>query len=94
MQIALETLAVANNQTLADPATIAIDYSVPLPASEPHATDWTPLLDRMQVGQSAKLPRLAWRAVASAIADRHEATHERFVIRRLVANQIRVWRTA
>jgi hypothetical protein len=80
---------------LPDPTDIKLDDDVPLPAGRGGPkVDWDPLLERMKVNQSCLLPLNARHTLSNAITARHKAQTGKYTLRKLDAEQLRVWRVA
>jgi len=75
-----------------DPATVQIDKGVAMPGRG-KSIDWTPLLDRLEVGDSFLLPQGAKSAIGTAMKAFKDASG-RSLASRKVEGGIRVWRVA
>lgn len=83
-----------NKAPLPDPAAIALDDDVPLATAKRVLVDWAVLFNRMQPGQSCKLPKHAKAALAKATQEQHKSSTKRFAIKKISDTEIRIWRTA
>lgn len=75
-----------------DIGTVQIDKNVPLPGRR-QPMDWTPLLGKLEVGDSFLLPNAAKSAIGTAMKAFKDATGKELCSRK-VEDGIRVWRTA
>ena len=75
-----------------DISTVQIDKGVPMPSSRA-SMDWTPLLARLEVGDSFLLPDAARSSIGTAMKAFKDATGKALASRK-VDGGIRVWRTA
>ncbi|CAM3350647.1 hypothetical protein [Paracidovorax anthurii] len=75
----------------AAPFLIKVDKDVPLPSRRP-AMDWTPLLDRLEVGDSFTVPYAARSSISSALKAYKDET-QKVLASRTLGSEIRVWRT-
>ena len=75
-----------------DVGTVQIDKNVPLPGRR-QPMDWTPLLGKLEVGDSFLLPAAAKSAIGSAVKVHKDATGMQLTTR-TVDGGIRVWRVA
>ena len=75
-----------------DVGTVQIDKGVPLPGRR-QPMDWTPLLGKLEVGDSFLLPAAAKSAIGSAVKVHKDATGMQLTTR-TVDGGIRVWRVA
>ncbi|MBC7599700.1 MAG: hypothetical protein H7238_11890, partial [Polaromonas sp.] len=83
-----------NKAPLPDPAAIALDDDVPMTSARAATPDWAALFDRMQPGQSCKLPKHAKATLAKATQEQHKSSTKRFAIKKISDTEIRIWRTA
>ncbi|MDO9235971.1 MAG: hypothetical protein Q7U28_08065 [Aquabacterium sp.] len=79
-----------------DPEAVPIDTDVPVPSSnKPAKHDWMPLLQRLQPGESCKLPIQARPTLAAKVTTAHKEKLGTFTMRNLPeTNELRLWRTA
>jgi hypothetical protein len=76
-----------------DVESLPIDKDVPMPPRRGTLIDWSPVLNRLEVGDSFGLPLAAKSVISKAITDFKKSTGKVLVSRR-VDNGIRVWRTS
>lgn len=76
-----------------DISVVAIDKGIPMPAGKTPSMDWTPLLDKLGVGDSFLLPLEARSAIGSA-ATKFKQSTGRVLSIRSVPDGVRVWRTS
>lgn len=81
---------------LPDLDAVQIETGVPIPSLRGGPKrDWTPLLQKLQAGQSFALPLAARHTMSQAITGQHKAEAGKYTMRTFKdAGQIRVWRTA
>ncbi|MDH4449909.1 MAG: hypothetical protein QE265_04865 [Rhodoferax sp.] len=80
---------------LPKPADVVIEDNVPLPGRKKEKTDWSILLRRMAVGQSASLPLAAKYTLVTAITTAHKTGEGTYTTRSFSDQQkLRVWRVA
>lgn len=80
---------------LPDPATVPLESGIAVPQGRSGTKlDWTKLLDRMDVGHSAFLPKQARAMLSKCMSAKHKAGKARFSLRAADEAHIRVWRTA
>ncbi len=79
-----------------DLAALPIEDNVPLPPGRHNGgIDWTPLLKRLKVNQSAAVPYLARFTLRNALNTAHKSDKARYALRiDKQAEQLRVWRIA
>lgn len=75
-----------------DPTQVPIDLGVPLPQTSPKVR-WSLLLDRLSPGASAKLPLAVRGSLRSAVGERQRHSTQRFAVRKVDAEHLRIWRT-
>ena len=76
-----------------DATTVKIEKDIPLPGRGTRAIDWSPLLDRLEVGDSFQLPAAAKSSVGTAMKAFKDSTGKVLASRK-VDGGIRVWRVA
>jgi hypothetical protein len=76
---------------IADIETLKIDTNVPVPQKQ-RGTDWNALLNRLAPGHSVELPRSVAVAASSAITARHKQSPQRFTLRTISDEHVRLWR--
>jgi hypothetical protein len=81
-------------QLAIDPAAVELESGVAMVGRAVEQVNWNTLLDRMAVGQSAKLPRQVGHVLRKQITDRHKAAPARYTTRVLDDSHLRIWRVA
>lgn len=81
-------------EPLPEPDAVEIEDNIPLP-SRSHKRDWTPLLQRLVVGQSFKLPIHAHATLRKNVTALQKASSAQYTIKLYPdASELRVWCTA
>lgn len=76
-----------------DTSSVQIDKGVPMPSRGSKAIDWSPLLDKLAVGDSFQLPAPAKSAIGTAMKA-YKDTTGKVLASRKVEGGIRVWRVS
>jgi DNA-binding MarR family transcriptional regulator len=84
----------ARTHELLDLSEVVIEPSIPVPCRAGEKShQLNALLTRLRVGESCALPLHTRPVLAKLVSRRHGTTPQRFVVRTIAVDQIRLWRT-